>query len=96
MVKTLAGLVIAFSLASSTPALAAEPQKREVGRYVAIQPPDAGEKTYANFLWIVDTATGRVSAHRIAGVKSAQGEHEIWVTERLLNEFEYHELQTKK
>lgn len=67
----------------------ATPTNKPVGRYVAIPPPPAGDNTYGNFLWVLDTATGNVVVHRIASVKNANGKHEGYVTERLWTEEEY-------
>ncbi len=39
------------------------------GRFVALQPPPAGENTYGNFLWVLDTVTGKVVAYRISSIK---------------------------
>lgn len=93
--------VVSLFLLAAISAFAAEPksaapQKIEAGRFVALQPPAAGEKTYANFLWVVDTATGYVSAYRIANVKNEKGEHETWITERLFNEVEYYQLRSNQ
>lgn len=62
---------------------------KAAGRYVALQPPPAGDNTYGNFLWVLDTVTGNVLAYRISSIKDAQGKHDAWVTERLLTEEEY-------
>jgi hypothetical protein len=59
------------------------------GRFVALQPPAAGNDTYGNFLWVLDTVTGKVVAYRISNIKNAQGELDAWVTERLWTEEEY-------
>lgn len=60
-----------------------------VGRYVAIPPPQAGDNIFGNFLWVLDTVTGNVVAHRVASVKDANGKHESYITERLWTEEEY-------
>nr|MBP9714528.1 hypothetical protein [Sterolibacterium sp.] len=61
--QVLIGFFVASCLAFVPLAGAADPkqpapQKLEIGRYVPIPPPAAGDKTYANFLWVLDTATG--------------------------------------
>ena len=70
-------------------AQSATPTSKPAGRYVAIPPPSAGENTYGNFLWVLDTATGNVVAHRIASVKDANGKYDGYITERLWTEEEY-------
>lgn len=92
---------IASCLSIASPASAAEPkqstpQKLEIGRFLPIPPPAAGDKTYANFLWVLDTATGYVAAYRMASMKNDKGEHGLWVTERLLSEAEYYQLMSKQ
>jgi hypothetical protein len=62
---------------------------RTSARYVALQPPPAGDNTYGNFLWVLDAGTGEVVAYRIASLKDDDGKHEIWMTERLITEEEY-------
>lgn len=92
---------VSLFLLAATSALSAEPkaappQKNEASRFVAVQPPAAGDKTYANFLWVVDSVTGYVTAYRIAEVKDENGTHETWVTERILNEVEYYQLKSNQ
>jgi hypothetical protein len=62
---------------------------KSAGRFVALQPPSAGDNTYGNFLWVLDTVTGKVVVYRISNIKNAQGELDAWVTERLWTEEEY-------
>lgn len=68
---------------------ASQSSKSSVGRYVAISPPSAGDTTYGNFIWVLDTLTGNMVAHRIASVKDANGKHEAFVTERLPTDGEF-------
>ena len=60
-----------------------------VGRYVAIQPPAAGEHTMDNFMWVLDTYTGDMRAYRIVNIKDDSGKVQGWVTERLPWDTEY-------
>ncbi|MGO8754746.1 MAG: hypothetical protein ACLQHK_05895 [Gallionellaceae bacterium] len=62
---------------------------KAAGRFVALQPPPAGDNTYGNFLWVLDTVTGNVVVYRISSIKNAQGNLDAWVTERLWTEEEY-------
>jgi hypothetical protein len=65
------------------------PSGSSVGRYIALQPPPARDKTYANFLWVLDTTTGDVTGYRFANVKDAKGNIDAWITERLPSDKEY-------
>lgn len=65
---------------------------KATGRFVALQPPAAGNGTYANFLWVLDSLNGKVVAYRISSINDAQGNHAAWVTERILTEEEYVQL----
>ena len=86
-----AALFLAATAALSNSALAEGSTSvgKSTGRFVALQPPPAGDNTYGNFLWVLDTVTGNVVAYRISSVKDAQGNLDAWVTERLLTEAEY-------
>lgn len=80
------GAVEAQAPASST---------RTTARFVALQPPPAGDNTYGNFLWVLDSVTGEVTAYRIASMKADSGKHEFWMTERLVTEKELSDSQKK-
>ena len=68
---------------------------RASGRFVAVQPPPAGDRTLGNFLWVVDSATGETVAYRIASVNAENGKVDYWMTERLVTEAEQLRLQKK-
>jgi len=76
---------IAVPLSSSLAETSIKSSK-PAARYEALQ---AGANSFGNFLWVLDTVTGKVVAYRIVSVKDAQGNHESWVTEQLLTEEEY-------
>jgi hypothetical protein len=69
---------------------------RPSGRYVALQPPPAGDNTYGNFLWVLDSATGQVAVYRITSVKGEAEKHEFWMSERLITDEEYYKMQPQK
>jgi hypothetical protein len=85
---TVALLLIAAVAAPSFSAFAetSTTSSKPAGRYEALQ---AGANTFGNFLWVLDTVTGKVVAYRIASVKDAKGNLDSWVTEQLLTEEEY-------
>ena len=74
---------------AGTPAPFSQPN----GRFVAIQPPAAGDSTYHNFIWVLDTTTGKMNAFRISSINDNAGKHTAWITERLLTDYEYYQLQ---
>lgn len=59
---------------------------KTAGRYVAVQP---SANSFGNFIWVLDTVTGKAVAFRIASVKDAQGNPDTWITEQLLTEEDY-------
>lgn len=63
------------------------------GRFVPMIPPAAGDKTYANFVWVLDTSTGEVTAYRLASISDDAGKVQAWVTEQLLTDSQYMKLQ---
>ena len=69
---------------------------RPSGRFVALQPPAAGDNTYGNFLWVLDSATGQVTVFRIASVKNESDKHDFWMSERLITEEEYYKLRQQQ
>jgi len=66
------------------------------GRFVSIQPPSAGDGTYHNFIWVLDTATGKMNAFRIAQIKDSNGKLDAWITEKLLTDYEYYQLKQQQ
>lgn len=84
-----AALLLAVAIAAPSSSAFAETStasSKPAGRYVALQ---AGANSFGNFLWVLDTVTGKVVAYRIASVKDAKGNLDSWVTEQLLTEEEY-------
>jgi hypothetical protein len=67
---------------------------KPVGRFVAIAPPAGGQVGYPNFLWVLDTTTGKVLGYHFVETKDAQGNHEAWITEQLLTREEYMRINT--
>lgn len=60
------------------------PPTRPDARYKPVSPSSAGGNSFGNFLWVVDTETGSVSAYRIARMVSEnKNEPGQWVTEKL-------------
>lgn len=82
------GSAAAPTASPASPASSVESPK-VAGRFIAVAPPDAGDKTYANFLWVIDSVTGEVVAYRIARVANEAGEVEAFVTEKLQSDTEY-------
>ena len=62
----------------------------QVGRFVAITPPNDPNSGYPNFLWVLDSATGKMTVHRIASYKD-NGVHKAWVVEQGLTQDEYYQ-----
>lgn len=58
------------------------PSPLPVGRYVAIQPQRDSNNGYPNFLWVLDTVTGSVTAYRISSVTDG-GKHLGWTVDQL-------------
>lgn len=78
-IALLIALSVGITRSGSAQSQSAPP--RNPGRFVAITPPAASENAYPNFLWVLDTATGDVRAHRIASVNDDTGKHAAWITE---------------
>ncbi len=57
------------------------------GRYQAIPMPPSDENLYGNFLWVMDTATGEVTAYRM-GRTEKRGRPAEWVIKQVLTEEE--------
>lgn len=63
----------------------------QIGRYVAIQPPqNPGPGSYTNFIWVLDTATGAIVAYRIANFTDENGKNIGFMTERLESAYDYY------
>ena len=92
-----AALIVAPSLLAQGPK--PEPQApwrtspapaAQIGRYVAIQPQQNGSGNWSNFLWVLDTSTGVVTAYRIANFTDENGKSIGFMTERLESAFDYY------
>jgi len=83
-------LAIGLCAAASGQTTKAPAHGSQVGRFVAITPSSDASSGYPNFIWVLDTMTGKMVVHRIASYKD-NGVHKAWVVEQVLTQDEYYQ-----
>lgn len=63
-----------FHFAVAALLLAGSVSAQQIGRYVALPLGTPGTQEKSNFIWVLDTATGAITSHRIASASDAHGE----------------------